>query len=116
VWSYLTSEAYHRENAGGERYQAQLLDQEALLQIEGVAKVKGAAAPESALRCFFDQALGGPLQSELPKKQWMVPARAGVTLPASFLALPRPKQVWSPEPTAKEHEDWLREWRLALQW
>ena len=46
VWSYVTSEAYHREH-GSTRYRAVLLEGRPAVQIEGALVVRGAANPDS---------------------------------------------------------------------
>ena len=116
VFSYLTSQAYHREEAPqSKRYRALVIDDAAHLQIEGAGWIGHSKAEKEWGRCFFGVLLGEAVQQALPQKQWMMPARKGVRLPKSFELLPRPSKIIEVGPTVVEEQAWLSEWRASLR-
>jgi thiamine transport system substrate-binding protein len=97
VWSYTTSQAYHRahgDSAG--RYQAVLFDEGQPVQIEGAVLVKGAlkdAAERASAHRFLEALLKPQAQALLAQKNWMLPVIPKVPLPQSFQSLPKPKRL-----------------------
>ena len=87
VWSYVTSEAYHREH-GSTRYRAVLLRDGQPLQIEGALIVRGASNPELARR-FLNFLFSDWVQARIATTNWMWPAKKTGVLPGSFASLPR---------------------------
>jgi thiamine transport system substrate-binding protein len=87
VWSYVTSEAYHREH-GSTRYRAALLNDGQPLQIEGALIVRGASDPELAHK-FLNFLFSDRVQARIAATNWMWPARKAETLPAGFAELPK---------------------------
>lgn len=127
VWSYTASQAYHTENpdklAHGDRYKAILLknaagETEAPVQVEGAILIRG-GSPTPVLkklaRQFIEFLLSEKVQKEIPLKNWMLPARTHVKLPASFMSLPVPqvKKVITPK-TRAEVDALLKEWQEAI--
>lgn len=134
VWSYTASQAYHTENPeknapeksnekSKPRYQALLLKNavgktESPVQVEGAILIRGGSktAEQKALaRKFIEFLLSAEVQKEIPLKNWMIPARGDVKLPASFAALPVPevRKVITPK-TRAEVDGLLKEWQEAI--
>lgn len=90
--SYVTSEAYHVECDGTDRYKALMFSDGHPVQIEGMGVVKGAANTEGA-QAFIDFMIGEKAQSLLPQTQWMYPVNAAATLPSSFAVLSKPAPI-----------------------
>lgn len=93
VWSYTTSQAYHEEH-GQERYRAVVFDDGNPAQVEGAALLKGHSPAEVAVaRQFLEYLMSPEVQEQIPKRNWMFPARGRIQLPMSFAHLPVPKHV-----------------------
>jgi len=114
VWSYTTSQAYHREHGDPSRYQALIFEDGNPVQIEGAAIVQGSAAPLALKRALLEFLISPSAQESLPKRQWMLPARADVPLPASFSELPKPKKRLGTHPVAPPATV-LKEWEGAIR-
>lgn len=119
VWSYISSEAYHREegDASG-RYRAVVFSGGNPVQVEGLSILKGAPggdAMEKLAREFVQTVLSKEMQAELPKTQWMMPARQDAPLPESFRALPKATKLLRPMFTSVELEKRLAEWSAAIR-
>jgi thiamine transport system substrate-binding protein len=114
VWSYLTSEAYHRHE-GSARYKAIALEDASVLQIEGAGLLKQTEG-ESRRKalCFLQVLLSSPVQAAIPERQWMWPARNDVPLPASFTGIQIPRRTFQAQPSREEQARWLEEWRASL--
>ncbi len=95
VWSYVTSQAYHREHGDSDkRYQAVILDEGNPVQIEGAWIVKGAIqneAERAAARLFLEFLIRPEIQARIAHANWMMPVVKGVLLPDSFRDLPKLK-------------------------
>jgi thiamine transport system substrate-binding protein len=118
VWSYTTSEAYHRENGDPGRYRALVMEEGNPIQIEGAALLKTTAAhPErrAAAREFLSFLISEEAQALIPLKNWMLPARENVRLPASFKNLPEPRKVWVSRGSAEDAEKMLSRWSKAIR-
>lgn len=114
VWSYTTSQAYHREHGDPARYQAVLFKEGQPLQIEGAALVKGTPHRKLA-QDFLEFLISKEAQSRIPKKNWMFPARRNVPLPESFSQLPKSVK-WITLPREKKQvEGVLKAWAKTLE-
>lgn len=109
VWSYTTSEAYHRQqvqkSGSRDRYRALVFDEGNPLQVEGAVAVR----KSELARKFLQFMVSAPVQSEIPLKQWMYPARKGIRLPPSFERLPMARRTlrW---PAGLTSAAWVRRW------
>ncbi len=118
VWSYLSSQAYHREKdaASGDRYQAVLFAEGQPVQVEGAILVRASldARPElrPLARQFLEYLLSDEVQAEVALKNWMHPVISGTALPASFRSLPKPARLLRLETgsarAAQDLDDWFR--------
>jgi thiamine transport system substrate-binding protein len=138
VWSYTTSEAYHREKADKKgllpsesernRYRALLFEEGQPLHIEGAFVVSRTLKKEEArlsplefralrnrIQIFLDTLMSDEIQEAIPRTQWMFPARAGVRLPESFRQLPQPKKVVPLDYRRESLEKNLASWRKRVQ-
>jgi len=97
VVSYTTSAAYHVQNDKTDRYKAIVFPEGLVMQVEAAGIVKGARHAELA-KAFIEFMLTPKFQQELPATQWMYPASAGVKLPASFSAAPKPAKTLKVDP------------------
>lgn len=122
VWSYATSQAYHRANGDPEgRYRAIVFAEGMPVQIEGGAITRDAPGGEkmrALARDFLAFLLSEEIQTILPEKQWMMPARQGVKLPESFRGIPGEdaRQIRIRlSSDAKKAEDTLTLWNEAIR-
>ena len=113
VWSYTTSEAYHREE-GKSQYSAVLFEEGHPVQVEGAAILVGHPEQEPAGRAFLEFLFSRDTQSWIARKQWMFPARRTADAPQSFAKLPQPKK-WAPAPREGEGERVLDQWKAAVE-
>lgn len=114
VLSYTTSPAYHLLAEQDSRYQAALFSEGHPMQVEVVAISRHARQDELA-RAFLTFLLSEEAQQIIPVTNWMLPARAGVTLPDGFEQEgTRPGTVgFTPEQIQQSRQAWIREWRRA---
>lgn len=114
VWSYTTSEAYHRSE-GSSRYRALLLNDVGLTQVEGAGLLRGTSPKErEAGQCFLRVLVSPAIQAAIPTHQWMWPVRQGTPLPDSFRAVVRPKRTLSLSLTPEERTARISKWREAF--
>lgn len=114
VWSYVTSQAYHSAKAAGQsRYRAVLLKEGAPVQYEGAALVSattsGRPESEALARSFIAFLQSEEVQREIPERNWMLPVRSGIPLPASFKDLPALQEFplpFDPPSTKKALDIW----------
>jgi thiamine transport system substrate-binding protein len=117
VWSYTTSQAYHRQQDPQAPYQALVFDEGNPLQIEGALAIEKAVdSPESLAlaKRFLEFLVSTEVQALVPQKQWMLPARKGVKLPRSFRGIPQPKKQWILG-VQSDLSTVLREWETAIR-
>jgi len=108
VWSYLTSEAYHRSR-NEEHFQAVLFEEGQPFQLEGAGILKGVQGKTLNLALKFVNFLQSPqVQSEIPVRQYMFPLRGVV--PDSFSGLAKPKKWISLTPK----KDFISRWKRAI--
>lgn len=121
VWSYTTSQAYHREHGDSSvapRYEAVFFDEGQPLQIEGAALIQGVGASPEILqlaRQFLDFLISPEVQQRLPQKNWMFPVMKTTQLPVSFATLPHPKKLISIRSTPGESDEVISRWRTLVQ-
>ncbi len=116
VWSYSTSQAYHEEHGdrAKHRYRALLFDEVQPIQVEGAALVRNAPHLELAKE-FLEFLISPEVQEKIPRKNWMLPVLRGVSLPASFEHLPKPKKTVPLARNQKEIEKALKAWSKAVE-
>lgn len=119
VWSYTTSQAYHREKGDVKgRYQALLFDEGHPVQIEGAALVKGSlrtAEERKRAREFLEFLLSSEVQDAIPKRNWMLPVVKSARLPESFKNLPEPEKLHRIESSEKETARRLQRWSQVVE-
>jgi thiamine transport system substrate-binding protein len=116
VWSYTTSQAYHRKNEPLSKYEAVLFDEGNPLQIEGALVVKDAVQDSAArqlAQSFVEFLVSSEVQALIPERQWMFPAVEGVTLPLEFKTLPVPKKIL--KLPARSVRDVIRNWEKWIR-
>ncbi len=121
VWSYVTSEAYHRMKgaaADRERYRAVLFEDGNPVQVEGAALLKnapgGAPMRKRALE-FLEVLTSDEIQRRIPETQWMMPTRIATKIPAAFQALPAAKKRFPLGATREKLDDVLADWSAAIR-
>jgi thiamine transport system substrate-binding protein len=116
VLSYSTSPAYHAIEEKKPTVRAVLVAEGHWRQTEAAAVPRCSPRAGDAARVLA-LLVGPEVQTALPTKQWMYPARANVPLPDAFSALPRPAAVAvrSVENLHADVEKLLRRWRGALE-
>lgn len=119
VWSYVTSQAYHREHGDSEgRYEAVLFEEGQPIQIEGAALVKGAVGSPEKLklaRDFLEFLISRAVQERVPRKNWMYPVVQGTRLPPSFEALPKSRKLLRTPRQAEAVKTALAQWSRAVE-
>jgi thiamine transport system substrate-binding protein len=88
VLSYSTSPAYHKAYENTERYKTLAFAEGHSAQIE-LAGVLAASKRKKDAEKFLNFLLSEEAQALLPETQWMYPANAAATLPASFSVVPK---------------------------
>jgi thiamine transport system substrate-binding protein len=85
VWSYLSSEAYHRcqEKTDSPQFRAIPLKEGYPVQEEWVARVSSSKKVEASKK-FIELVLSEDVQREIPLKNWMFPAKKTTPLPTCF--------------------------------
>ena len=117
VWSYTTSQAYHREHGDTKgRYRALIFEEGNPIQVEGAAIVRGLSLHDQRnAQLFLEFMLSSEVQKLIPQKNWMFPVVKDTKLPPSFEELPRPKKVFQIRSSAKQVSDALKMWSRAVQ-
>jgi ABC-type thiamine transport system substrate-binding protein len=82
VWSYRSSEAYHRCEEKTDRYRVLPLAEGYPVQDEWVGLLPAAEHPKG--RAFLEAALSEEAQSQIPTLNWMWPANTNVKVPKCF--------------------------------
>jgi thiamine transport system substrate-binding protein len=119
VWSYTTSQAFHRAHGDREdRYRALIPDEGAPIQIEGAFIVAGnhqTDASRELSRKLLEYLMSPSAQAKIPTTQWMWPARENTPLPDSFRRLPIPKREIRLTPDANAQTAILANWAEAIR-
>ena len=117
VWSYTTSQAYHRAKDPKSRFQAIVFEEGNPLQIEGAFLVKKALISTEAQKLaqdFISFLVSREIQELIPSRQWMFPSIAGVELPRNFRELPQPKAELS-QMAEVDLKQVLRDWERSIR-
>ncbi len=111
VWSFVTSEAYHRCEEKSTRYRALPLKEGYPVHREWVAPVDGAVESQrDAAKSFVALVLSKEIQQKIPTLNWMLPADASVELPACFRDLPKLKTWEASADAGLRMNAWIEEW------
>lgn len=112
IWSYSTSEAYHRCQEKSERYLALPLEEGYPVQEEWAAPLAGREKTPHVLK-VMELLMSSDFQKEIPSRQWMRPGLAGTPVPECFAKTTDVKS-WAPvkEPTLQEIIQWSDRWSL----
>ncbi len=116
VVSYTTSPAYHIENEKNDHIKAIAFPEGNYRQVEAVA-IRGASPRAALAKTWVKWLLSSEVQTALPLRQWMYPARKHTALPASFKQLVKiEKVIDDPEVAATVDRAELAVWtRLASE-
>ncbi|MEK7691092.1 MAG: thiamine ABC transporter substrate-binding protein [Bdellovibrionota bacterium] len=119
VWSYTTSQAYHRKHGDqAGRYEALVFEDGNPVQIEGAALVKGALKTDTeralAIR-FLSFLLSPEIQSAIPESNWMLPVVKTTAIPPSFEGLPQAKKLIRLPTDAKAIDDTIMTWAKSIR-
>jgi thiamine transport system substrate-binding protein len=109
VWSYTTSEAYHRAQKET-HYRAVILEEGHPLQIEGAAILKDTPLVTS----FLQLLISDEVQAKIPETQWMYPILKDVGLPPSFKEIKEPSKISVMPRNPIEIEEILKSWKTAV--
>ncbi len=119
VWSYTTSQAYHRKNGDPQgRYRALVFEDGNPVQVEGAALMSGNFKSEKQLKIaedFLSFLLAPEVQKLIPEKNWMLPVIPETPLPPSFNDLPQPKKIIRPKWSAEKYREVLALWSRLVQ-
>ena len=121
VWSYVTSEAYHRlkgEAADRERYRAVVFEDGNPVQVEGAAILRGGPGGKTMRKRaleFLELLTSEEIQRKIPEAQWMMPTRLATKLPPAFQALPPVKKKFPLGATREKLDDVLNDWSAAIR-
>jgi len=112
VWSYQSSEAYHRCEEKSERYRVLPLEEGYPVQEEFVLIPGESLSNEESL--FMEVVLSDEVQSQIPLKNWMWPASEKTKLPECFKATSPVKPLLDPAPqnSAAKLSEWTDRWSL----
>lgn len=111
VWSFVTSEAYHRCEEKSSRYRALPLKEGYPVHREWVAAVDGAVEwQREPTKAFVSLLLSKEVQQKIPHLNWMLPVDTTAELPPCFRELPSLK-TWEASPEAGlKMNAWIEEW------
>ncbi len=112
VFSYTTSEAYHRDSEKTDRYQALEFNAGHYLAIETAAIVASSTKKELATK-FLNFLIRNPAQTTIASMNWMYPViSVAKGLPASYSSLKIPAKALrlSSEDVEKNRRQWTLEW------
>jgi thiamine transport system substrate-binding protein len=120
VWSYLSSEAYHRcsHPQGQSQYLAIPLEEGYPIQEEWVAvvaKSKNISKNKASVEKFLEVALSASIQEKIPLTNWMFPGVEGTRLPDCYQKLSLPWKEWKytgPKISLEQHKSQLDKWSL----
>jgi thiamine transport system substrate-binding protein len=106
VWSYQSSEAYHRCEEKSDRFRVLPLLEGYPVQEEYLALAPH--APEREAKLFLELLVSDHIQREIPLKNWMWPVVSETPLPDCFKHVSSVRALQDPRP--KEHSEALRDW------
>lgn len=110
VFSYTTSPAYHIEKEMNSHIKAMVFPEGNYRQVEMAGILKSSKQKKCAVK-WLELLSSKRIQNEIPRRQWMYPARRGAKLPPSFTALAVPSKVIDfPERSAQSEAELVRQW------
>lgn len=113
VFSYTTSEAYHRDQEKTDRYQALIFDEGHYPSIETAAIVKYSKNKALAIE-FIKFLLRPDIQSVVASKNWMYPVTPLTSgLPTAYGTIKQPTKIFrvSSEQILNNRNPWIQEWQ-----
>ncbi|MBS1983008.1 MAG: substrate-binding domain-containing protein [Bdellovibrionales bacterium] len=112
VWSYRSSEAYHRCHDRSDRYVALPLKEGYPQQEEWVAPVSREGLKRSAQQ-FLDFVVAEQVQAQIAPRNWMYPVRANTPLPNCYSQVTE-IHVWGQNTmfSAADLRSWSDQWNL----
>lgn len=113
VWSYSTSEAYHRNAGQDDQYRAHFFKEGSLVQVEGAILLRDSQHKDLG-RKFLEFILSREIQESIPKTQWMFPAIQKTKLPKEFQNLPEPEKIIRPNLESLNVKEVLKSWQESL--
>jgi thiamine transport system substrate-binding protein len=117
VWSYTTSEAYHRAHGDKEgRYRALEFSEGHPVQIEGAVLLKKQNRSEEQTkqaREFLNFLISKEAQDLVAETNWMLPALKDVPLPESFREIPKPKKLFRSSLSESQLKNLLKAWEIS---
>lgn len=115
VWSYTSSQAYHRSE-NQTNYKAIVFEEGNPVQVEGAAMITGIASEQRRIaEQFFDFLLTPEVQSQVFTKQWMYAVIKNTPQPASYAGVPRPLKVIHLDKTRDEVQAALKRFAEVVQ-
>ena len=117
VWSYFTSQAYHRAHGAGTRYEGLVFEDGHPIQIEGAVLIKnGFESQEQKLLAmsFLEFLISPEVQALVPRKNWMMPVIPDTQLPTDFQSLPQVKNRLQLVATQQQIQDLLAKWNRVV--
>lgn len=118
VWTFLTSEAYHRcenakKNIAESEYLAIPLAEGYPVHEEWAALVVGAPSAHPQAQRFLDFVISKRAQEEIPLRNWMLPVNSEAKIPDCYQKLSSVKS-WIPTDAfdPKKLKDWAERWSL----
>ncbi len=116
VFSYTTSEAYHREEEKTDRYKALIFTEGHYISVEYAAILK-TSKKENLAKRFIEYLLSPSAQSIIAHKNWMYPTQTALTLPKSYDQILQPAQTLQikSDEILINRENWIREWQKETQ-
>lgn len=116
VFSYTTSEAYHREEENTDRYQALIFNEGHYVVVEYSAILKSSKQDKLAKK-FLEFLTSDFAQATISSKNWMYPIRLlPKGTPKSYTQIPMPKTKLhiNPDIIFKQRETWTMEWQKVF--
>jgi thiamine transport system substrate-binding protein len=112
IWTYHSSEAYHRCSEKVSHYKALELKEGYPTQEEWFLAAK--EAPQKNIALLKETLLSHEVQSSIPLKNWMWPAHDEVPLPECFQKLGKINSLIDPTPqeSVLNVQTWLDDWSL----
>lgn len=116
VFSYSTSEAYHRQMDKTDRYNALIFSDGHYAAIE-TAAILNTSKNKNLAKEFIKFLLRIPTQAIIASKNWMYPVTfVGSGLPPAYAIIATPERTFrlSPEVIQKQRKQWIQEWQKAF--
>ena len=117
VFSYTTSEAFHRDHDKDSRYEALIFPEGHYAAIETVAILKSSRQKELA-KAFIKFLISDSSQATIASMNWMYPANfISKGLPPSYASLRRPKKLLRipPKDVDANRSIWTKEWDQSFR-